>query len=36
MDAWYDCNECIFATNSPKAAAAHTTKTGHEVNEEQN
>ena len=31
MDIWFQCTECIFATNSPKAAAKHYNDTDHEV-----
>lgn len=34
MDTWFECSECIFATNSPKQAIAHEDKTGHEVYDE--
>lgn len=33
MDAWYQCDECIFASNSPKAAAKHETDSGHHVDQ---
>jgi hypothetical protein len=31
---WFQCTECIFASNSPKAATKHTTDTAHEVKQE--
>ena len=31
---WYDCSECVFASNSPKLANDHTAHSGHTVNEE--
>jgi hypothetical protein len=32
---WYQCQECIFATNGTKSAAKHTAETGHEMSEEE-
>lgn len=34
MGAWFDCTECVFASNSPKAAHKHETETGHKIDEE--
>jgi hypothetical protein len=34
MATWYQCEECIFATNSPKAAHKHGDDTGHQIHEE--
>ena len=31
---WFQCGLCIFASNSPKKAAAPTEQTGHTVQEE--
>lgn len=36
MGVWYQCEDCIFATNSRKAATLHTAKSGHtNITEEQ-
>lgn len=34
MAEWWQCEECIFATNSPKSAHIHSSQTGHEVIED--
>ena len=33
MPTWFQCTECIFATNSPKAAQIHTDKTQHIIDD---
>jgi hypothetical protein len=33
---WFQCTECIFASNSPKQSKQHVTETGHKVDEEKN
>jgi len=35
MGVWIQCDECIFASNSPKAAAIHVEASGHHVTESQ-
>lgn len=32
---WFQCQECVFATNSPTQAARHSTTSGHETKEEE-
>jgi hypothetical protein len=31
MSEWYECEECVFATNSPRQATRHEVATGHTV-----
>jgi hypothetical protein len=33
MDIFYDCQDCVFGTNSPKQAKIHTDATKHTVKE---
>lgn len=32
---WYQCKNCVFATNSTHAAEQHEAKTGHETTQEE-
>jgi hypothetical protein len=34
-DIWYQCDECVFATNGTRLAREHQEDTGHTVTEEQ-
>lgn len=31
---WYECEECVFGSNSKKEAGKHITETGHKVTAE--
>lgn len=31
---WLQCNSCVFGTNSPKLATAHSESTGHTIRTE--
>lgn len=33
---WYTCNECVFATNSPKGSVQHSNSTDHKLTGEKN
>lgn len=35
MGSWFDCQDCVFASNSPKQATKHVEDTGHSVKEEE-
>ena len=34
MGLWFQCADCVFGTNSPKAARVHEASSGHDITQE--